>query len=187
MHLCFGSTNYEDPSEALTRLKQSITVAAYQEAFERLFHWIDGLPENFLIGCFVAGLCDDIHLDVKIKQPRVLANTIGVARLIEEWNQLQPKPSQPIHSKSFLITQRPLPNPTASVLGPPPNQHLNQNSINLSATFCRITNQEAWERRENGLCYYCDKKFTPGHRCECPQLFMMEDLPHLDSEDVNDI
>ncbi|KAL5845199.1 hypothetical protein ACOSQ4_011157 [Xanthoceras sorbifolium] len=36
--LCFGPTDYEDPSEALTRLKQTTTVTAYQEAFEKLSH-----------------------------------------------------------------------------------------------------------------------------------------------------
>lgn len=63
--LRFGPTYYEDPSEALTRRKQNSTVATYQEAFERLSHRVDGLPENFLIGCFVEGLRDDIRLDVK--------------------------------------------------------------------------------------------------------------------------
>ncbi|KAL5821525.1 hypothetical protein ACOSQ3_023407 [Xanthoceras sorbifolium] len=31
---------------------------------------------------------DDIRLDVKVKQPKNLADTIGVARLIEERNSL---------------------------------------------------------------------------------------------------
>ena len=54
--LRFGPTDYEDPSEALSRLKQTTTVAAYQEAFEKLSHQIDGLPQYFLVGCFVVGL-----------------------------------------------------------------------------------------------------------------------------------
>ncbi|KAH9779621.1 hypothetical protein KPL71_007762 [Citrus sinensis] len=187
VHLRFGPTDYEDPSEALTRLKQTSSVAAYQEAFERLSHRVDGLPENFLIGCFVAGLRDDIRLDVKIKQPRTLSDTIGVARLIEERNQLQRKPTQAARSQSTVITERPGLNPTAGVLGPPPNQRPNQNLVTPPATFLRITNQEARERRERGLCYYCDEKFTPGHRCKRPQLFMIEDLPYLGSEDVNGV
>jgi hypothetical protein len=88
IQLRFGPTDYEDPSEALTRLKQTTTIVAYQEAFERLSHRVDDLPEKFLIGCFIAGLRDDIRIDVKIKQPVTLADTIGVARLIEKRNQL---------------------------------------------------------------------------------------------------
>ncbi|KAL3623295.1 hypothetical protein CASFOL_032111 [Castilleja foliolosa] len=68
--LRFGPTDYENPSEALSSLKQTTTVAAYQEAFERLSHQVDGLPKPFLIGCFIVGLRDDIRLDVKIKQPQ---------------------------------------------------------------------------------------------------------------------
>ncbi|KAL5844275.1 hypothetical protein ACOSQ4_010233 [Xanthoceras sorbifolium] len=70
--LRFGPTDYEDPYKAFTRLKQTTTVSAYQEKFEKFSHRVDELPEIFLIGCFVAGLKDDIRLDIKIKQPRSL-------------------------------------------------------------------------------------------------------------------
>ncbi|XP_028115673.1 uncharacterized protein LOC114313491 [Camellia sinensis] len=146
--LRFGPTDYEDPSEALTCLKQTSTVATYQETFEMLSHRVDGLPENYLIGCFIAGLCDDIRLDVKLKQPCTLADTIGAARLIEERNSLQKKCMR-------VVTNTPIP-------------------------FRRITSQEVRERREKGLCYYCDEKFTPGHRCQKPQLFMIEETPILE-------
>ena len=88
VQLQFGLIDYKDPLEAQTRLKQTITIAAYQEAFEKLSHRVDSLTEKFLIGCFIAGLRDDIRIDVKIKQPGTLADTIRVARLIEECNQL---------------------------------------------------------------------------------------------------
>ncbi|KAL5750115.1 hypothetical protein ACOSP7_024718 [Xanthoceras sorbifolium] len=87
--LRFGPIDYEDPSEALTRLKQTSTVSIYQEEFEKLFHRVDELPEKFLIGCFIAGLKDEVRLDVKIKQPRSFTDAIGVARLVEEKNSLQ--------------------------------------------------------------------------------------------------
>lgn len=67
--LRFGLTDFEDPAEALTRLRQNTTVAVYQELFERLSHCVDGLPESFLIGSFIAGLKDEVRLDVKIKNP----------------------------------------------------------------------------------------------------------------------
>ena len=93
VQLWFGPTDYEDPSEALTRIKQTTTIAAYQEAFEKLSHRVGDLPERFLIGSFIARLQDDIRIDVKIKQPSTLADTIGVARLIEERNHLQRIPN----------------------------------------------------------------------------------------------
>jgi hypothetical protein len=87
----FGPTDYEDPSEALTRLRQTSTVNIYQTEFEKLSQRIDNLPENYLVGCFIAGLRDEIRLDVKVKHPRTLLDAIEVARLVEKRTQLQRK------------------------------------------------------------------------------------------------
>ncbi|KAL5839348.1 hypothetical protein ACOSQ4_011956 [Xanthoceras sorbifolium] len=160
-----GLTDFENPSEALTRLKQTTTVTTYHKTFEKLFHRVDCLPKKFLVGCFIAGLRDEIRLNVKIKQPSTLADTIEVARLIEERNQLQKTPSQPFRSQQTLVTPKANSNPTASLLGPSPNT--------TPTTFQRITNQEARARREKSLCYYCDEKYVPRHHCQRPQFFMI--------------
>jgi len=120
--LRFGPTEYEDPSESLTRLRQTTIVAAYQEAFESLSHQVDGLPKGFLIACFVAGLRDDIRIDVKIKQPHTLVDAIEVARLIEERNLLHKKYNLPTHSSHTMLASRAPTNPTAGILRPPPSQ-----------------------------------------------------------------
>jgi hypothetical protein len=41
-------------------------------------------------------LKDDIQLDVRVKQPKMLSETTSVAHLIEEWNQFQWKPGNQI-------------------------------------------------------------------------------------------
>ncbi|GFY85782.1 hypothetical protein Acr_04g0005200 [Actinidia rufa] len=128
--LCrFGPTEYENPFEALTRLKHTTTVSAYQEEFEKLSQLIDALPDSHLIGIFIAGLKDEVRLDVKLTNPHTLSEAIGVARLVEERNSLQKKP-------------------TASLLGPPP--HLKNIPIaEISPPpFKRITDQEARIRQE---------------------------------------
>ncbi|KAK1583474.1 hypothetical protein Q3G72_024086 [Acer saccharum] len=124
-------TDYDDPFKALSRLKQVSTVATYQEEFEKLSHQVDGLPEGFLIGCFIAA-----------------------------------------HAVSPKTTNT----SPASLLGPYPSQNSNT-AANPIPSFRQITGQEARERRAKGLCFYCDEKFVPGHRCQCPQLFMIEDTP----------
>jgi hypothetical protein len=45
---------------------------------------VDDLPEKCFVGCFIAGLKDDIRLDVQVKQPKALSKMISVAHLIEE-------------------------------------------------------------------------------------------------------
>ncbi|KAL5767981.1 hypothetical protein ACOSQ2_014764 [Xanthoceras sorbifolium] len=98
----FGPTDYDDPSEAFPCLKQTTTVVDYQNDFERFSHRVDDLPENFLIGCFIAGLKDDIRLDVRVRQPRTLSNAINVARLIEERNLHQQRNSSNIRNPPIV-------------------------------------------------------------------------------------
>ncbi|KAL5705175.1 hypothetical protein ACHQM5_023513 [Ranunculus cassubicifolius] len=168
----FGPTDYDDPSEALSRLKQTSTVDVYQDEFELLSQLIDGLPESYLIGCFVAGLKDEIRLDVKIKKPRSLSEAIGVSRLIEERNNLEDKSS--VSSNPTITPTTPLSNNTTidGLLGASPS-HPNHNTM----PFKKINGQEARDRREKGLCYYCNEKYAPGHKCRQPQFYMIEDPP----------
>ena len=181
----FGSTDFDDPSEALTRLKQTTTVEVYQDEFERISQLIDALPESHLIGCFIAGLKDDIRLDVKLKKPQTLTEAIGVARLIEERNNLQNRSNSPFrnqlstpphfqHSNTTTTIT-----PTAGLLGPPPYLKNTPVAETSPPPFKRITDHEARTRKEKGLCFYCDEKYRPGHRCNKPQLFMIEDYPLL--------
>ena len=60
------------------------TTNAYQEAFKKLSHNVDDILEKNFVGCFIKGLKDDIQLDVRVKQPKMLSETTSVAHLIEE-------------------------------------------------------------------------------------------------------
>ncbi|GKB06306.1 transposon ty3-G gag-pol polyprotein [Tanacetum coccineum] len=112
----FEPTDYEDPTEALSRLKQVTTMAFYQDAFEKISHQVDGLPEVFLVGCFIGGFKEEIRLEVKLKKPRSLMDAIGMAHLVEEKSMynvgfhpttLPPKPFQD-HGISLLPGAKPV-------------------------------------------------------------------------------
>ena len=32
------------------------------------------------------------------------------------------------------------------------------------------------ERIEKGLCYFCDEKYHPGHKCSRPKLYLLEGM-----------
>lgn len=38
------------------------------------------------------------------------------------------------------------------------------------------------ERKESGLCYNCDEKCTPGHRCKSLKLFLLDGAQIKDHE-----
>lgn len=37
----------------------------------------------------------------------------------------------------------------------------------------RLTSKELEEKRQKGLCFWCDEKFTPSHRCNRRQIYML--------------
>ncbi|GKB38262.1 putative unclassified retrotransposon protein [Tanacetum coccineum] len=149
----FGPTEYEDPAEALSRLKQTTTVASYQEAFEK------NLPSSG----WVTG---DI------------LEAIGMALLVEEKLNLQRRGST---SQRFLALTAPSRSTTTQgILDPSPNQRL---AIPAPNPIRRLSQTEALERREKGLCYYCDERYTPGHKCSKPPLFMISDVSEVEYEE----
>ncbi|KAJ0836439.1 putative nucleotidyltransferase, Ribonuclease H [Helianthus annuus] len=172
----FGPTDYEDPSESLHRLKQLTTVTAYQEAFERLSNRIDGLPEPFLVGCFVGGLKEEIRLEVKLKKPRNLLEAIGFARAVEEKINYGRKFPHSQRTPSFFSTPKSETSP--GILGPAPTQRL---ALPAPNPIRRLSSAEARNRREKGLCYYCDERYAPGHKCSKPQLFMIGDVDEVET------
>lgn len=187
MLLRFGPTEFDDPSESLHRLKQSTTVATYIESFERLSHRIENLPESFLLGCFVGGLKEEIRLEVKLKKPRTVVDAMGLARLVEEKMGLQRR--FPSTTRVPSIQPPSSTSPVAGLLGPATSQRL---ALLAPNPVRRLSGAEAKERREKGLCYYCDERYMPGHKCSKPQLFMISEVEAVDDstnqgEEVTDV
>ena len=73
----FGPTDFDNPSEAQKCLRQTTILDVYQQEFERFSQLIEPLSDCYLIGCFVAGLKDDIRIDIKLKNPRTFPEVIG--------------------------------------------------------------------------------------------------------------
>lgn len=49
----------------------------------------------------------------------------------------------------------------------------------------RISAAEMQERRDKKLCYYCDEKYEPGHKCKKRQIFLLEGEESEDTIDEN--
>jgi len=43
---------------------------------------------------------------------------------------------------------------------------------------------EMVERRKQGLCYYCDEKYSLGHKCKEPKLFQIDAIDHSSFEEA---
>ncbi|XP_043724096.1 uncharacterized protein LOC122671070 [Telopea speciosissima] len=155
--LRFGPSLFEDHRGALAKLQQTSTVAVYQEQFERLSYKVTGLSETFLISFFISGLKPELKRELLIAQPVSLLHAMALARLHEQkfhdykssWRSLSPSITTGSSEISPTVT-KPLPSSTASKTLP----------------VRKLSPAEIKARRDKGLCYYCDDKFMPGHKCK---------------------
>lgn len=54
---------------------------------------------------------------------------------------------------------------------------------NAIPAFRRLAPAEARERRQKGLCFHYDERYTPSHKCKTQQLFWVEGLMQDRNED----
>ena len=81
MQTPFGTSAYDDPMKALTRLKQTTTVVSYKGNFKILSNRIKGLSESHKLSCFLSGRKDEIRLPVKMSVPKSLNDAFGLAKI----------------------------------------------------------------------------------------------------------
>lgn len=124
---------------------------AYQRQFERLSSQSTTLTSEQEKEIFISGLREALAVEVELHNPVNLTTAMSLARLYErrtEKNRVQePKPPRPFHQSQV-------------------------NSGTKPPFIKRLSRVEMEERRAMGLCYNCDEKFEPGHRCK--KLFWLE-------------
>ena len=106
----FGSFAYEDPMEALTRLRQTSNVVNDKGQFEALSNRIRDLLENHKLSCFLSGLKDEVSLSVKMLNPKNLNEAFSLAKIQEEYLMSSKKIQKPFSlelSKPSILGPRP--------------------------------------------------------------------------------
>jgi hypothetical protein len=174
----FAPSVFDDPVGTFTTLKQTTTVEDFQNRFEILSNRIQGLSEDFKVNTFLSGLKEEIRITITMLKPKDLTTAFGLARLQEEEVKMRSRghkyqawvtdsqeytklatasdpPDQP------LITAPNLAHETRNANPSYPTNFNKRPSIPIN----RLTPAQMQERREKGLCYNCDEKFQPGHRC----------------------
>ncbi|KAA8532322.1 hypothetical protein F0562_032355 [Nyssa sinensis] len=187
----FGPIAYEDPIGVFTKLRQANFVEEYQSQFEILSNKIKGITEEFRVSTFISGLRDDLKIPVAMFKPTTLSATFGLARLQEEEVErrsqgYQPKYQNPQPFNQYQHPKLPTTPPILRLPAPPPRPEFkNQNTtVRPPPTMAkkpnfpikRITPTQMQKRRENKLCYYCDEKYYPGHKCSRPRIFLIEGI-----------
>ena len=128
----------------LTKLRQTGIVDEYITAFEALAFRTWGLSDVFYTECFISGLKEAIKAQVLLHHPPTWTEACNVARNVER----------------ALAAQYSRPNFSAK--GRPPQAHNTTQTLKVQ----KVSPAKMAERRKQGLCYYCDEKYSPGHKCK---------------------
>ncbi|XP_070047400.1 uncharacterized protein [Nicotiana tomentosiformis] len=152
----FRDQSLRSPEGRLSKLLQITTVADFRARFEAIANESVSLPEVMLVECFISGLKMDIQTEVAIRGPTTLEKAIRLAYLYEQKIDMARGPIRP----AFARTQPLLPNPTGptSIVVSKP---IASSSHLPKIPFKRLSTTELQSRREKGLCYNCDEKYTP--------------------------
>ncbi|XP_061356872.1 uncharacterized protein LOC133301271 [Gastrolobium bilobum] len=175
----FGPSKYMDLRGELGRLSQRTTVEGYQKEFEQLSNQIIGIDDVTLQSYFENGLKSEIRKEVRMYLPESLQNAIELAKVVED--KLNDRvPALVGYQKFVPNNQRQQPG-----LLPTPNRGVVNTAGNPRDTMPikRLSAAEMMERREKGLCYYCDEKFNRSHVCK-GKMFLL--LIQEDEEEEKD-
>lgn len=187
LEMDFGPSIYECPRSTLFKLTQTGSVSEFYLEFTALANRVDGLSTDALLDCFLSGLKADICRDVRAMSPTTLAKAVALAKLFEEryepnskakFPNNQAKTSNTSHPYQKYTTNttkvdNPITNTKANqppLLPTPPTKPLPQNQKNPKIKY--ISPAEMQVRRDKGLCYWCDDKFSFTHKCPNKYLMM---------------
>ena len=197
-----------DPDLALEKLmdiKQDGTILAYRTEFERLSSQIPDLEPKFLERVFLKGLKPAIRYHIDVLKIKGLSALMDAALKMEKqlhanWHVMRSSnpPAQlvPLQSSTQSFRKSGGYNPTstfdrgkATTLGGTSSSTNTSRTISLTPVTnnpkrqLRLSDAEFQAWRDKGLCFHCDEKFSPGHKCK-KQLNIL--LVHDDEREPSD-
>ncbi|GJX34428.1 hypothetical protein Tco_0245985 [Tanacetum coccineum] len=110
----------------------------YVSLFETLAGQLAGISKQVMEDTFIKGLRPELRSAVRVMQPEGLNHAMKLPMIIDE-NKAQSSSQVAIPSGGQTMIK---------------GEH-----------FRRMTESELKERRDKGLCFRCEEKFKPGHRC----------------------
>jgi hypothetical protein len=146
----------------LTKIKQLGIVEEFIAAFEHLDFRTEGVSNAFFREYFISGLKDEIRAHVLMARPESWVEATKRAK------EAQHVVSSQNHKPSFIPHPKPV----------------NSTTPSTPLKIQKLTRVEMVERQLKGLCYNCDEKYFPGHKCKEQNIFMAisEEISEEDEE-----
>lgn len=183
MRIRFKQKGLESAEGRLAKLRQITTVSDLQGRFEAIANETDDISDRLMLRLFISGLREDIKNSVLSHEPKTFDEALKQAHIQERRIQAEKGPIRPaLANKGAPL----LPNPNVSSSYQNSSTIVTNNNLNRAAArppLKRLSHAEIQSRREHGLCYYCEEKYTVGHKCKSPpQLLLLTN--ETDSEPI---
>lgn len=176
----------DDPIAELKQLQETDGIVDYHGKFELIRIRVN-LSEEYLVSAYLAGLRMDTQMHIRMFQPQSVRQCLMLGKLYEK---AHPKKtvSQPwSQQKGFNQGKGIIPykKPVESKMEFPMTK---EKQAEAPRKF--LSQEEMSRRRAEGLCYFCDEKYTPGHylKHKKTQLFLIdcEEDEEEDAQRMND-
>ncbi|XP_052172235.1 uncharacterized protein LOC127788163 [Diospyros lotus] len=163
----FGPTGFVDYNEVLSEMRQTGSLRDYQREFERVATQVDDWPEKALIRAFIGGLFPNIVTEVKLHRPTTMRQAIDITRLKDDQLRTTRK-AMAYKGPAMAESSSGAPKPKSPLVPQPTT------SKRIPLGVKRLSWVEMQKRCEQGLCFNCNEKFTPSHKCKVAQSFLIE-------------
>lgn len=151
----------DDPIAELKNLQETNGIKEYHEKFEVIRLRLK-LPEDYLVRAYLAGLKTDTQMHIRMFQPDSISKCLmhqrkglGAASHVNQnsrWSGSNGFQTKGVLGSKPDWVHKPVQQDVASKsreMGTQPRKFLSTEEMN--------------KRRSQGLCYFCDEKYTPEH------------------------
>nr|GEZ52366.1 putative mitochondrial protein [Tanacetum cinerariifolium] len=146
---CEHFFNLDQETDEEKNLKYETSAKEYEDAFDDLLSRVE-INEDHAIGLFMGGLPTEIAMGKnKTSFNGGILGKYNSGNNVTAQKSLLPVPNTPVITKS---------------------------NTQLGGSGRRLSQKEYAEKRAQNLCFYCDQKYVPGHKCSC-QLYSLIVLP----------
>ncbi|GKB22159.1 reverse transcriptase [Tanacetum coccineum] len=177
------SNGYDDPMSKLKILKYETTAREYEDAFDNLLSRVE-VSEEHVVSLFMGGLPTEIERGVRMFKPKTLADAYCLTNLqhatmnaVKKKNKTPFTPSNSRYNSGSTSTFKPLRTTSNNVSGTVNTKPNNP----VTGRNRRLSQKEYVEKRAQNFCFYCDKKYVPGHKCS-GQLYSLVLVPEDENE-----
>ncbi|EPS60893.1 hypothetical protein M569_13908, partial [Genlisea aurea] len=158
--LRFGPRQRHAAIEKLSRLDMGSDIEEFNQRFEELSLNAEDLTPQHEMSMYLQGLPAELSSMVKLQNPKSTTDAMSIANVIYEGN---PRRYAAKREKNELITWKRMEGSSSERKDPPTGK---------GTVIRRLPQKDFEERKAKGLCFHCDEKFMPGHKCK--RLFVIE-------------